>query len=332
MKKLITMFLIVIAIGALSAYHLSDVQAKSAKGDLVLTAKKVKSAPADAGSSQWGKAKESKLVLTGAGKVEGKTIELKAKSVYTKDEIFFRLEWPDKDKSMDKNAWKFTGGKWAKQKANEDRLGVMWEINRIDKFATKGCAVLCHNESKNNKEWFFSTSSKKEKGDLWHWKSVRSNPVGFLEDGYVVDNPKKEPEKGRKRDAGNKPYKAGNNRTKDKKGPAFTQDPVKKASLPGSLLKAEAIKLTSAHTPKEGDRLPGYVLNTGWKDSFGDVKTQGAWKDGKWTVIMSRKLDTGYDDDVQYNTRKKYPFAVAVFDNAGAEHSYNSEPLKLQFK
>ena len=163
MKKLITMFLIVIAIGALSAYHFSDVQAKTAKGDLVLISKKVKSAPADAGSSQWGKAKESKLVLVGAGNVEGKTIELKAKSVYTKNGIFFRLEWPDKDKSMDKNAWKFTGGKWAKQKANEDRLGVMWEINRIDKFATKGCAVLCHNESKNNKEWYYSVNSKKEK-------------------------------------------------------------------------------------------------------------------------------------------------------------------------
>jgi len=332
MKKAITLFLIVLAIGALSAYNLSDVQAKSAKGDLVLTAKKVKSAPADAGSSQWGKAKESTLVLVGAGKVEGKTIELKAKSVFTKDEIFFRLEWPDKDKSTNKNAWKFAGGKWVKQKANEDRLGVMWEINRIDKFATKGCAVLCHNESKDNKEWYYSTSSKKEKGDLWHWKSVRSNPVGFTEDGFVVDNPKKEPEKGRKRDAGNKAYKAGNNRTKDKKGPAYTQDPAQKASIPGTLLKTEAIELTSAHTPKEGDWLPGYVLNTDWKDSFGDIKTQGVWKDGKWTVVMSRKLDTGYDDDVQYNTRKKYPFAIAVFDNAHEHNSYNSEPLKLQFK
>jgi hypothetical protein len=47
---------------------------------------------------------------------------------------------------------------------------------------------------------------------------------------------------------------------------------------------------------------------------------------------MSRKLETGYDDDVQFNTRKKYPFALAVFDNAHEHNSYNSEPLKLQFK
>jgi hypothetical protein len=228
---------------------------------------------------------------------------------------------------MDKNAWKFTGGKWVKQKANEDRLGVIWEINRIDKFATKGCAILCHNESKNNEEWYYAVSSQREKADLWHWKSVRSNPVGFTEDGFVIDNPEKKPEEGRKRDGGNKPYKAGDNRTKDKKGPAFTQNPAQKASFPGSLLKNEAIELTSAHTPKEGDWLPGYVLNANWKESFGDIKTEGVWKDGKWTLMLSRMLD-----DVQYNTRKKYSFAIGVFDNSGAEHSYNSEPLKLQFK
>jgi hypothetical protein len=331
MKKIIGISVLVLAVAALTLYGVSVAQT-TPKGDLVLTAKKVKAAPKDANSSQWNQSKESNLVLVGAGKVEGKVIELKAKSVYTKDDIFFRFEWPDKDKSMDKNAWKFTGGNWVKQKANEDRLGVLWEINRIDKFATKGCAILCHNESKNNEEWYYAVNSPREKADLWHWKSVRSNPVGFTEDGFVIDNPKKVPEEGRKRDGGNKPYKAGDNRTKDKKGPAFAQDPAQKASFPGSLLKSEAITLTSAHTPREGDRLPGYVLNANWKESFGDVKTQGVWKDGKWTVMLSRMLDTGNDDDVQYNTRKKYSFAIGVFDNSGAENSYNSDPLKLQFK
>jgi len=332
MKKLGLVFLLMLTIGAFSIYSASVAVSKTSKGDLELISKKVKSAPTDSSSSQWNKAKEAKIALVGAGKVEGKNIELKAKSIYTKDEIFFRFEWPDKDKSMDKNAWKFTSGKWAKQKANEDRLGVLWEINRIDKFATKGCAILCHNESKNNKEWYFSVNSKKEKGDLWHWKAVRSHPVGYTEDGYLVENPSKEPEKGRKRDAGNKPYKASNNRTKDKKGPAYMQDPSKSASIPGSLLASEAVKIEGSSKFKEGDKIPGYLIHKNWKGSFADVETQGVWKNGKWTVLISRKLQTGNDDDVQYNTRKKYPFGVGVFDNSGAEHSYNSEPLKLQFK
>ena len=46
-------------------------------------------------------------------------------------------------------------GQWSKFKGDEERLGVTWEINRIDKFATKGCAVRCHNESKNEKDWHY---------------------------------------------------------------------------------------------------------------------------------------------------------------------------------
>ncbi len=330
MKKVFLIFLIVMAVGALMVYHASVAQSKS-KGDLVLISKKVKSAPTDANSSQWKKAKESKLVLVGAGKFEGKILEAKTKSVYTKSEIFFRFEWPDDEKSMSKNGWKFSGGKWAKIKANEDRLGVVFEINRVDKFATKGCAVLCHNESKNEKEWYYAVSSQREKADLWHWKSVRSNPVGYTEDGYVIANPSKEPEKGRKRDA-DSGTKAKRNRSKDKTRPTHMQDPAKSPSIPGSLLVDEAVEIKGSSIFKEGDELPGYMLNTNWKDSFADIKTKGVWKNDKWTVMMSRKIHTGNDDDVQFNTRKKYPFGLAVFDNSGGEHSYDSDPLKLQFK
>jgi hypothetical protein len=330
MKKAFFILLLVLTVGTLTIYNVSIAATKAPKGDLVLISKKVKSAPADAGSSEWNKAKEAKVILTGAGTVEGKIIEQKVKAVHTKDEIFFLFEWPDKDKSMNKKKWKYTGGKWVKQKGDEDRIGVVWEINRVDKFANKGCAVLCHNESKNEKEWYFSTSSSREKADLWHWKAVRSNPVGYTEDGFVTTNPSKEPEEGRKRDAGS--GKAKGNSTKDKSGPAYMQDPSKPASIPGSLLVAHAVKIKDSSTFKEGDEIPGYMLNADWTGSFADTKTKGVWKDGKWTVMISRKLKTGNDDDVQYNTRKKYPFAIAVFDNAHEHNSHNSEPLKLQFK
>jgi hypothetical protein len=231
---------------------------------------------------------------------------------------------------MNKKRWRYSGGKWTPIKADEDRLGVVFEINRVDKFATKGCAVLCHNESKNDKDWYYAVSSSREKAELWHWKAVRSNPVGYTEDGYVTTNPSKKPEEGRKRDAGS--GKAKSNRTKDKSKPMYMQDPAKSASIPGSLLVNQAAEIKDYSIFKDGDEIPGYMLNTPWTGSFADVKTKGVWANGKWTVVMSRKLDTGYDDDLQFNTRKKYPFALAVFDNAHEHNSYNSEPLKLQFK
>ncbi|MGE5838644.1 MAG: ethylbenzene dehydrogenase-related protein [Deltaproteobacteria bacterium] len=330
MKKVLSVLLLLLAGGALTAYSASSADTKTPKGDLELISKKVSSAPSDASSPEWKQARESKLILVGAGTVEGKILELKAKSVYTKDEVFFRFEWPDADKSMNKNKWKFAGGKWEKQPGDEDRLGVVWEINRIDKFATKGCAVLCHNESKNKKEWYYSVNSSSEKGDLWHWKSVRSNPVGYTEDGFVVANPSMKPEEGRKRDAGS--GRAEDNRTQDKSGPAYMQDPAKPASIEGSLLAAEAVEIKNLSMFKAGDEIPGYLLTKEWKGSFADIKTTGIWKDGKWTVTMSRKLVTGNSDDVEFDARKKYSFVAAVFDNANEENSYDSDPLRLEFK
>ncbi len=328
MKKVWLMILLSTAIGTFVVYQVSLAKAKT--GDLVLTSKKVSSAPSDAGSSQWRKAKESRIALAGAGTVEGKSLELTAKSVYTKDQIFFRFEWADKDKTLNKNRWKKNGGKWSKFKGDEDRLGVTWEINRIDKFATKGCAVLCHNESKNEKEWYYATSASKEKADMWHWKSVRSNPVGYTEDGFVTTNPSKKPEEGRKRDAGS--GKAKSNRNKDKSGPAFMQNPSVPASVQDALLVTEAVEINADTAIPDGQEIPGYMLNTDWKGSFADVKTKGVWKNGRWTLMMSRKLKTGNGDDIQFNTRKRYPFAVAIFDNAHEHNSHNSEPLKLEFK
>lgn len=330
MKKTIMVFFLVALIGTLAALQ-SPVAQTESKGDLDLISQKVKAAPDNAGSTVWDQAGEARIVLTGNGSVEGKVIEIKTKSVYTKDKVFFRFEWPDKDKSMNKNRWRFSGGQWTKIKGDEDRLGLVFEINRIDKFATKGCAVLCHNESKNEKEWYYAVSRSKERADMWHWKAVRSNPVGYTEDGYVTTNPSKKPEEGRKRDAGND-TKAKSNRTTDKSMPAYMQDPSKPASVPDSLLVSQAVEIKDYSIFNEGDEIPGYMLYTEWKGSFADVIAQGVWQDGKWTVMMERKLETGYDDDLQFNTRKKYPFGLAVFDNAHEHNSYNSEPLKLIFK
>ncbi|MEE8430346.1 MAG: ethylbenzene dehydrogenase-related protein [Candidatus Desulfatibia sp.] len=331
MKKGFAVFMLFLIVGCLIVFSVSVAEAIEHRGDQVLISQKVKKAPVDASSPQWGEAKEAVFVQEGAGTVEGIWFKLKVKSVYTKDKIFFLLKWPDKDLTLNINRWKFTGGKWTKLKGDEDRLGMVWPITRVDQFASKGCTVFCHHDSKNKKEWYYSTNSSNEKADLWHWKSVRSNPVGYTEDGFVIDNPSREPGAGKKRDAGSK-TKAKSNLTKDKLKPSHMQDPAKPASIKGSLLVTEAVEIKDYSIFKEGDEIPGYMLYPVWKDSFADVKAKGVWKDGTWTVMMSRKLKTGNVDDVQFNTRRKYPFGVAVFDNASRLNSHNSEPLKLQFK
>jgi uncharacterized protein YbaA (DUF1428 family) len=330
MKKLFVILIASLAIVVLTIYSGSLAATKADKGDLVVVSKEVSSAPTDASSPQWKEAEKARIVLTGAGAVEGNKNTIKVRSVYTKDEIFFLFQWHDYNKSMNKNAWKFTGGEWVKKKGDEDRLGMVFEIYRINKFATKGCTVFCHNEPKDQEKWYYAVDSPKEKADMWHWKAVRSNPVGYTEDGYVTTNPSKKPEEGRKRDEGSD-TKAKSNRTKDKSKPAYMQDPSKPPSIEGSLLVKEAVPISDYSKFKEGDEIPGYMLYPDWQNSFADVKTIGVWENGTWTVMMRRKLNTGYDDDLQFNTRKTYPFGLAVFDNAHEHNSYNSEPLKLKF-
>jgi hypothetical protein len=65
----------------------------------------------------------------------------------------------------------------------------------------------------------------------------------------------------------------------------------------------------------------------------GDLKVNAAWKDGKWTAEIERKLVTGSKTDVQFkDLSKTYGFGVAFFDNAQVRHAYVLEPLILSFE
>jgi hypothetical protein len=48
--------------------------------------------------------------------------------------------------------------------------------------------------------------------------------------------------------------------------------------------------------------------------------------------MLHRKLDTGHDDDVVFDPRKRYSFAMALFDDSGADHSKATKPLILLFR
>ena len=65
--------------------------------------------------------------------------------------------------------------------------------------------------------------------------------------------------------------------------------------------------------------------------SRSDVKAIGQYADGGWTVMLYRKLDTGHDDDVVFNPRKEYSFAMAVFDDSGDDHSKATHAMILRF-
>ena len=316
---------LVLAMGA-SFISLKEVSGASKQ---TLTVARVKSAPSGLDDAVWEKAKGLIIPFEGKEKFAGKNAHVSTKAVYSGDDIYFLFKWSDPTKSVTKGAWQFDGEKWTHQKGNEDRISLLFEINRINNFATKGCAIACHvpQGATNAKEGKFGTSTAVEKGDLWHWKAARSDPAGFADDTWLTQISEKKG--GRKSDAG----VGGDqkNMTEDKSKPKYMPAPGKMLGKDGILLADNAVEITSYAVFKIGDTIT-YRMPKIPAGSRADIKAVSLYADGGWTVMLSRKLNTGNEDDVAFNPRKKYNFAMALFDDSGDEDSYDSEVMTLKFK
>lgn len=297
-------------------------------GKQTVNAKLVDKGPTDLDDSVWQQAQGVQIPFEGKERFEGKKASVTTKAVYTKDSIYFLFKWDDSTLSVTKGTWKFESDKWTHIKSNEDRISLLFEINRINNFATKGCTVLCHvpEGAPNAKDGKFGTNSAAEKGDLWHWKAARSDPAGVADDTWVTAISEKEG--GRKSDAGN----GGDmkNMTEDKSKPMYMLAPGKQPGKHGIILAVDAVPITDYSIFKEGDTIT-YQMPKNHEGSRADIKAVSRYSGGGWTVMLSRKLHTGNEDDAAFNPRKKYSFAMALFDDSGDEDSYDSEVLTLEF-
>ena len=270
-----------------------------------LTAAKVKAAPSGLDDPIWDKAKAEVIPFEGKEKFAEKKAAVATKAVYTKDDVYFLFKWNDPTLSVTKGAWKYDGQKWNHQKGNEDRISLLFEINRIKNFATKGCAIVCHVPpgAANAKDGKFGTTTAGEKIT--------------------------EEKGGRKSDAG----KGGDqkNMTEDKSKPKYMLAPGNKLGKHDILLASQTVQITDYAQFIAGDTIT-YRMPKNPEGSRSDIKAMSRYADGGWTVMLYRKLDTGHEDDVAFNPRKKYNFAMALFDDSGDENSFDSEVLTLDFR
>lgn len=298
-----------------------------------LTATLVPAAPEKLDDPVWQNSKPFQVHVQGRNNLAQSKGSVFIQSVYTDDSLYVRLQWDDPTRSITKQSWEFDGHKWRHLNGNEDRIALLFEITRIDKFASRGCAVTCHSPADVSPEkWKLATRTPREKGDLWHWKAARSAPYHHADDAWltVAGNPTGSyRETGRRKDAG----MGGDvkNQTEEGTMPAYMQDPARKSTSPGFLLFEEAVKISDYTIFKSGDIIP-FRLPVKPDGSRFDVKAQSRWEKGQWTVMLYRKLDTGHPDDVVFNPLKRYSFAVAVFDDSGADHSKATKPMVLTFE
>jgi hypothetical protein len=171
--------------------------------------------------------------------------------------------------------------------------------------------------------------------DLMQWRAARSGPVGMADDGYVLEY--------RNFDAGKSPF-SGNIDEKTMT-PKFMFDPAKvglralqardigDASKPAALVReGNAVAYDPNAGWKEGDILPGRLLSRA--DATGSAADNdavfGNWKDGTYTVVWRRKLNTGHADDKLLKVGGRYTIGIAVHDdNVTTRFHHVSFPLSL---
>ena len=158
---------------------------------------------------------------------------LRLTALYTTggSEVYIRARWDDAIFNLDRRRALFNGPADPEKaddpagytsQLNDDKIGLAFEIDAdtssgFGDFADVGCFAACHNIG-TVEEPEFDMRPGTGKVDIWHWKTSRSEPVGYVNDQFA------DPEGGRQTDAGvgieKRNRAAGNNRS----GPMVIQD------------------------------------------------------------------------------------------------------------
>jgi hypothetical protein len=190
--------------------------------------------------------------------------------------------------------------------------------------------------------------------DVWHWKSVRTGPMGQIDDNYFgpLLDPPKDP-KARYTGGYTQDPKTGGNFIQNWKTladgrivPLFLPrhpDVLKRLGnvdldphagdagewwLPKELTAPYAPELDAALPV--GMIVPSVVIESPFEGDRGDVAAVAKWSRGWWRLEVSRKLDTGskYDVPIADGTY----LWVAVFDHTQTRHSRHLHPLRLEVR
>lgn len=172
--------------------------------------------------------------------------------------------------------------------------------------------------------------------DLWHWRSGRSNPIGFADDQTIYD--------ARAGDAGRSSWSTNWDKEKEQPRYMFNPQVAGHAALKWDDIQAGRIDPNSVyylyentlqpfdpnHNWQEGDVLPRRTLRAP-AGSRSDIAAKGRWANGYWEVTLERLMDTGAPlDDKMFTSGKQYPVAFSIHRNAtGGRWHYVSLPISL---
>ncbi|HEV2560005.1 MAG TPA: ethylbenzene dehydrogenase-related protein [Microvirga sp.] len=200
--------------------------------------------------------------------------------------------------------------------------------------------------------------------DMWQWKASRGGLLGYMDDQYIgpIRNASAdEVAKGARYQGGywNDSGRAFYTYNFAFQGPGGYQGPVQPRVLPkdpaATAAKLGTFDLANADAPftegsqwwmldtetvpysKEADDripvgtvMPGVLIAGEYAGDRANVRAGARWKDGYWTLEVSRDLVTGSATDQDFLPGRELFVWVAVFDHTQTRHTRHVRPIRLQ--
>jgi len=288
--------------------------------------------PDDLAKLPWDDATPLRVELAGGiGFDRGRT-EVTLRALHNGDELFVLAEWDDPTENRSYTPWEKTDDGWRHRVTSEgdetvyyeDKFSFVFPTAPDWRFDRVGCALYCHADSGRP----YGYKAADQTVDVWHWKAVRTDPVGQLDDKHWLGFNLEEKNVARHGD----PKKGGGykgNAARGENHPAFLPDGPS-AVRHGAILSDHAVKWTpqaEAEIPP-GTVVPGIVAAP-FQGDRGDVTCQSRHEDGRWRLFIRRRLDTGSEHDTKFVPGGRYPFACAAFDHTSNRHAYDLSSYRL---
>lgn len=258
---------------------------KSQSGDL-LKVVRIKGTPNLDGDDSDAVWKKSKVLRVPfmAGDGVNVTSPVEVRAVHNGEKIFFLAVWEDKTRDIIYRPWVRKGKRYRPSSQVDDAFSIAFQMDK----ETKDSCML---------------NGQNQVLDVWLWRAYWSEISGQGADKVLRVSSQQLPE------SNAFPAKNGS-------GQLWVQNQFDAGNPPWRLFVPIASKTTEESVPSYKKGLPS--------GSAGDIMAAAKWKNGVWTLEMSRALDTGNsNDDVKLAAGRKALCAFAVYDHAEkADHGF----------
>jgi len=218
-------------------------------------------------------------------------IAVELRSLHTHETIYVLVEWPDTT-------------------ASDMRDPYVWnaETNAYERPSRPDDQFAIEFPLRGTFDINMLSTNNEYEADVWHWKAGRGNPVGFVDDKRHIISQRSIPKAKR--------YELGGH------------DTVFIARLMDDGTSAyERIAPPRSH---QGDVVDSFRRRQP-SGSVADVRGKGVNDGASWTLEMSRRFDTGHDDDTVIDRSKGTVCAIAVLNDELYWHHSVSTEITLRF-